>query len=64
MAYVQFAGKSFSSTEVIDMCKKDFKENNKRKAIEEINVYVNVDDSTAYYVVKSAGTEYQGKVVL
>lgn len=61
---VQWDGKTFESNDVVKRCKDDFKNANKRKAIDEINVYINVNDSTAYYVVKSAGDEYQGKVVL
>ncbi|MCR4612020.1 MAG: DUF6465 family protein [Lachnospiraceae bacterium] len=63
-AHVQFAGKSFETAEVIKMCKEAFKAENKKKAMDELTVYINVDDSTAYYVVKSGKEEYQGKVAL
>ncbi len=62
--FVQWMSKDYSLADVTEMCKKDFKENFKRKTIEEIRVYVNVDDNAAYYVVKSADNEISGKVAL
>ena len=46
------------------MCKDAFKANNKRKTIDEINVYVNANERTAYYVVKSGNEEIKSNVSL
>ena len=62
--HVQFDGRSYESTEVIKMCKDAFKANNKRKPIDEINVYVNANERTAYYVVKSGNEEIKSNVSL
>ena len=55
--HIQFDGRTYESTEVIKMCKDAFKANIKRKPIDEINVYVNANERTAYYVVKSGSEE-------
>ena len=62
--HVQFDGRSYESTEVIKMCKDAFKANNKRKPIDEITVYVNANERTAYYVVKSGNEEIKSNVSL
>lgn len=62
--HIQFDGRSYESTEVIKMCKDAFKANNKRKPIDEINVYVNANERTAYYVVKSGNEEIKSNVYL
>ena len=62
--HVQFDGRSYESTEVIKMCKDAFKANNKRKPIDEIAVYVNANERTAYYVVKSGNEEIKSNVSL
>ena len=62
--HIQFDGRSYESTEVIKMCKDAFKANNKRKPIDEINVYVNANERTAYYVVKSGNEEIKSNVSL
>ena len=62
--HIQFDGRSYESTEVIKMCKDAFKANNKRKPIDEITVYVNANERTAYYVVKSGNEEIKSNVSL
>ena len=62
--HVQFDGREYESTEVIKMCKDAFKANNKRKAIDEIAVYVNANERIAYYVVKSGNEEISSNVPL
>ena len=62
--HIQFDGRSYESTEVIKMCKDAFKANNKRKPIDEIAVYVNANERTAYYVVKSGNEEIKSNVSL
>ncbi len=61
--HIQFDGRSYESTEVIKMCKDAFKANNKRKPIDEINVYVNANERTAYYVVKSGNEEIKSEEI-
>ena len=62
--HIQFDGRSYESTEVIKKCKDAFKANNKRKSIDEITVYVNANERTAYYVVKSGNEEIKSNVSL
>ena len=50
-SFVQFSGKSLDTVDIIANCKAAFKAESKRKTIEDIKVYINVDDSRAYYVV-------------
>ncbi len=57
--YVQYAGQSFDVEEVKDMVSKNFKAENKKVAIEKLNVYFNTDDNAVYYVVND---EFSGHI--
>ena len=56
--YVQFAGKSYSYDELTKLAKTTFKATKNKEEIKSLDVYVNVDDSRAYFVVngKEAGS--------
>ena len=56
---VQFAGKDYSSEAIVKLCKDAYKATKNKAAIKTINVYVNIDDSRAYYVVND---EFHGSV--
>ncbi|MCR5145412.1 MAG: DUF6465 family protein [Lachnospiraceae bacterium] len=61
---LQFAGEDFKMDDIVENAKAAFKAENKRKAIEDIKVYVKPEDKAAYYVVKSGTSEYAGKIDL
>ena len=56
--YVQFAGKSYSYDELTKLAKTTFKATKNKEEIKSLDVYVNVDDSRAYFVIngKEAGS--------
>ena len=56
---VQFAGKDYTSEAIIKLAKDAYKATKNKAAIKTINVYVNTDDSRAYYVVND---EFHGSV--
>jgi len=56
---VQFSGKDYSAETIIKLAKDAYKATKNKAAIKTINVYVNTDDSRAYYVVND---EFHGSV--
>ena len=50
---IQFAGKDYSSEAIMKLVKESYKATKNKAAIKTLNVYVNVDDSRAYYVVNN-----------
>ena len=58
---VQFAGKDYSSDAIVKLVKDAYKATKNKEAIKTLNVYVNTDDSRAYYVVND---EFHGSVAL
>lgn len=58
--YIQYFGKQVTASDVVALCKADYKSNNKA-AIKSIEVYVKPEEDTAYYVVNG---NIQGKVSL
>ena len=61
---VQFGEESYKVADIIANAEADYKENNKRKPIDEIKVYIKPEDHKAYYVVKSGKNEILGDVDL
>ena len=58
---VQFAGKDYASEVIVKLVKDAYKATKNKAAIKTLNVYVNTDDSRAYYVVND---EFHGSVAL
>lgn len=58
---VQFAGKDYASEVIVKLVKDAYKATKNKAAIKTLNVYVNTDDSRAYYVVND---EFHGSVEL
>ena len=58
---VQFAGKDYASDVIIKLVKDAYKATKNKAAIKTLNVYVNTDDSRAYYVIND---EFHGSVEL
>ena len=56
---VQFAGKDYSTDAIMKLVKDSYKATKNKAAIKTLNVYVNTDDSRAYYVVND---EFHGSV--
>ena len=56
---VQFAGKDYSTEAIMKLVKDAYKATKNKAAIKTLNVYVNTDDSRAYYVVNN---EFHGSV--
>ena len=56
---VQFAGKDYSTEDIMKLAKDAYKATKNKAAIKTLNVYVNTDDSKAYYVVND---EFKGEV--
>ncbi|MDO4189229.1 MAG: DUF6465 family protein, partial [Lachnospiraceae bacterium] len=56
---VQFAGKDYSAEAIMKLAKDAYKATKNKAAVKTINVYVNIDDSRAYYVVND---EFHGSV--
>ena len=50
---IQFAGKDYSTEAIMKLVKESYKATKNKAAIKTLNVYVNVDDSRAYYVVNN-----------
>ncbi|MDO4966848.1 MAG: DUF6465 family protein, partial [Lachnospiraceae bacterium] len=48
---VQFAGKDYSAEQLVKMAKAAYKATKNKEEMKKLEVYVNVDDSRAYYVV-------------
>lgn len=63
-AVLQFAGDDFKVDEVIARAEQAFKAENKRKAIQDIKVYLKPEERAAYYVVTSGESEYAGRIDL
>ena len=60
-AAVQFAGKDYASDVIVKLVKDAYKATKNKAAIKTLNVYVNTDDSRAYYVIND---EFHGSVEL
>lgn len=58
---VQFAGKDYASDVIVKLVKDAYKATKNKAAIKTLNVYVNTDDSRAYYVIND---EFHGSVEL
>lgn len=58
---VQFAGKDYASDVIVKLVKDAYKATKNKAAIKTLNVYVNTDDSKAYYVIND---EFHGSVEL
>ena len=58
---VQFAGKDYASDVIVKLVKDAYKATKNKAAIKTLNVYVNTDDSIAYYVIND---EFHGSVEL
>ena len=58
---VQFAGKDYASEVIVKLVKDAYKATKNKAAIKTLNVYVNTDDSRAYYVIND---EFHGSVEL
>ena len=58
---VQFAGKDYASDVIVTLVKGAYKATKNKAAIKTLNVYVNTDDSRAYYVIND---EFHGSVEL
>ena len=58
---VQFAGKYYASDVIVKLVKDAYKATKNKAAIKTLNVYVNTDDSRAYYVIND---EFHGSVEL
>ena len=58
---VQFAGKDYASDVIVKLVKDAYKATKNKAAIKTLNVYVNTDDSRAYYVIND---EFHGRVEL
>lgn len=58
---VQFAGKDYASDVIVKLVKDAYKATKNKAAIKTLNVYVNTDDSRAYYVIND---EFYGSVEL
>lgn len=56
---VQFAGKDYSTEAIMKLVKDAYKATKNKAAIVSLDVYVNTDDSRAYYVVNG---EFHGSV--
>ena len=56
---VQFAGKDYSTEAIMKLVKDGYKATKNKAAIKTLDVYVNIDDSRAYYVVND---EFHGSV--
>ncbi|MDD6195165.1 MAG: DUF6465 family protein [Lachnospiraceae bacterium] len=63
-AVLQFAGEDFKVEDVIARAEQAFKAENKRKAIQDIKVYLKPEERAAYYVVTSGESEYAGRIDL
>ena len=63
-AILQFAGEDYKVDDVIARAEQAFKAENKRKAIEDIKVYLKPEERAAYYVVTSGESEYAGRIDL
>ena len=61
---LQFAGEDFKIDDIVEKAKDAFKAENKRKAVDDIKVYLKPEDKAAYYVVKSGESEYAGQISL
>lgn len=61
---LQFAGEDFKIDDIVEKAKDAFKAENKRKAVDDIKVYLKPEDRAAYYVVKSGESEYAGQISL
>ncbi len=61
---VQFAGTEAVVADVVAAAEAAFKAENKRKAIDDLKVYIKPEEKTAYYVVTSGDKEYVGSVGL
>ncbi|MFT3952699.1 MAG: DUF6465 family protein [Oscillospiraceae bacterium] len=49
--YVEYAGKQISADEIVELVKASYTADGGAEEIKTLSVYVNVDDSAAYYVV-------------
>ena len=58
---VQFAGKDYAPDVIVKLVKDAYKATKNKAAIKTLNVYVNTDDSRAYYVIND---EFHGSVEL
>ena len=58
---VQFAGKDYASDVIVKLVKDAYKATKNKAAIKTLNVYVNTDDSRAYYIIND---EFHGSVEL
>ncbi len=61
---VQFAGNEANVAEVVAKAEAAFKAENKRKAINDLKIYIKPEEFKAYYVVTSGDKEYVGSVSL
>lgn len=63
-AVLQFAGCDFKVEDIITNAEAAFKAENKRKAVDDIKVYIKPEERAAYYVVTSGDNEYVGRIDL
>lgn len=63
-AVLQFSGCDFKVDDIIANAEAAFKAENKRKAVDDIKVYIKPEERAAYYVVTSGGNEYVGRIDL
>lgn len=52
--FVQFQGRDYAEETLINMAKEAYKAAGNKDAIKTLNVYANVDDQVAYYVVNDS----------
>lgn len=64
VSFVEFDNKQLSVEEIIEKAEADFKENNKRKAMGDLKVYIKPAENKAFYVVTSGKTDILGSVDL
>ncbi len=63
-AVLQFSGCDFKVDDIIANAETAFKAENKRKAVDDIKVYIKPEERAAYYVVTSGDNEYVGRIDL
>ncbi|NLZ46608.1 MAG: hypothetical protein GX896_07960 [Clostridiales bacterium] len=50
---LEFDGKAISTTDIVSLVKKNYKDNGGKAAIKSLEIYVKPEDSAAYYVINN-----------